>query len=64
MVWVRLNAVEVIRAAKMPLKSGKSSKTVSANIRKLKKEGKSQKQAVAIALATAGKRKKRKRRTA
>lgn len=46
----------------MPLKKGKSQKVVSANIRELKKAGKSQSEAVAIALSSARGGKKRKRK--
>jgi len=46
----------------MPLKPGRSNKSVSHNIRKLKKEGYSQDQSVAIALRKAGRSRKRKRK--
>ena len=43
----------------MPLKKGKSQKSISANIRLLMREGRSLKQAQAIALSTAKKRKRK-----
>ena len=46
----------------MPIKKGKSQKTITGNIRRLMREGKSRSQAIAIALSTAGKKKTAKKR--
>ena len=46
----------------MPIKKGKSQKTITSNIRMLMNEGKSRSQAIAIALSSAGRKKTAKKR--
>jgi hypothetical protein len=46
----------------MPLKKGKSNKSISANIKTEMKAGKPQRQAIAIAMSVAGKSRKTKKK--
>ena len=55
-----LGLLAAARRNVMPLKSGKSKKVISENIRTEMRSGRPQKQAIAIALSKAGKSKKKK----
>lgn len=51
-LWSENSLIEDLNS--MPLKQGSSDKSVSSNIKKLRKEGYPQKQAIAIAMSEAG----------